>query len=439
MEALAQLRSGSLPALTVELSLRSCSLSTLPHELSSLSSTLTHLDLSSNPITSLPSPSKFPYASFTSLKIIFFSDCNFSSFPAELALFPSLSMISFRGNGMKEIPEGALPDGLRWLILTNNEIEKLPGDIGRCGQLEKVMCAGNRLRTLPDSMRECNKLALLRISCNDIERIPDWLFEMPNLAFLAFSGNPCTTPSSSSTSPASETLCIPTSELTIGSILGQGASGIISNATYNSTPVAVKIFKSSTITSDGSPADEMAAALRAGRHSNLVSVLGQLVSSTGPPGIVLELVPPSYTVLGGSPSFSSCTRDIYPPSSARLSEVSARALLGGIAAAANHLHKVGVFHGDLYAHNILVDKEGHALLGDFGAATIYGRKHEKSGDIERLEVLAFGHLVEDVLGLLEVKEGRFLERLKVLHERCVGKVVVERPGFEEVVKALGEL
>ena len=34
----------------------------------------------------------------------------------------------------------------------------------------------------------------------------------------------------------------------------------------------------------------------------------------------------------------------------------------------SHLHGRGICHGDFYAHNLLVDDHGHAILGDFGAA-----------------------------------------------------------------------
>ncbi|KAL8278166.1 hypothetical protein RQP46_009339 [Phenoliferia psychrophenolica] len=369
MNALAELRAGTLVG-TKQLSLRNADLSTLPPELASIASTLEHLDLSDNPrLGSLPSPDAFPYHTFTNLKIVFFSNCTFETFPPELALFSAVTMTSFRSNGMRTIAPGALPLHLRWLILTGNELIELPEDIGRCLHLEKVMLAGNQLAALPASMAQCRRLALLRISCNALDTIPEWLWTMPRLAFLAFAGNPCTP---ASTGDAVSTLDIPASELAMGGVLGQGASGVISQATWGSTEVAVKIFKSSTITSDGSPADEMAAALRAGRHANLVSVLGRLVAANGPPGIVLELVPPTYSVFGGSPSFDSCSRDVFTPDEHGLSPASARAVLRGIASAAQHCHSLGIFHGDLYFHNTLFDRtENHALLGDFGAATIY--------------------------------------------------------------------
>jgi serine/threonine protein kinase len=49
-------------------------------------------------------------------------------------------------------------------------------------------------------------------------------------------------------------------------------------------------------------------------------------------------------------------------------------ILRGIADAAAHLHKHGVMHGDLYAHNTMVSDDGRVAIGDFGAAFMYGHR-----------------------------------------------------------------
>jgi hypothetical protein len=83
-------------------------------------------------------------------------------------------------------------------------------------------------------------------------------------------------------------------------------------------------------------------------------------------------------------------------------------------------------------------------LGDFGAATIYGKGPARDCGIERLEVLAFAHLVEDMLGLLggeaegegREEEGELRRALQSLHGRCAVPDVAARPTFDEVTEEL---
>jgi len=365
-------------------------------------------------------------------------------------------MVAFKGNGMREIREGSFPRRLRWLILTGNELETLPGDLGACGRLEKCMLAGNRLRALPGSMASCRKLGLLRLSSNQFESLPAWLFEMPELAFLSFAGNPCSDSANVQNPVLDE---ISWEDLEVQHLLGEGASGVISKGLWNrpggEKEVALKIFKGA-LTSDGSPLDEMNATILAGQHANLINPLGRIhAHPENAQGLVMQLIPSSYTNLGLPPSMQSCTRDCFPED-VGFGLFTVLSILRGIASAAAHLHSRNILHGDLYAHNILLDRaSGHALLGDFGAATTYASFDGEGGEggegwmkkVEKLEVLAFGHLVEDLLGLvewrvdgvMEEKEMRVLEGLNGVHWRCVGGVVGERPGFKEVVEVLEEI
>jgi hypothetical protein len=59
--------------------------------------------------------------------------------------------------------------------------------------------------------------------------------------------------------------------------------------------------------------------------------------------------------------------------------------------------------------------------------------------VEKVEVLAFGRVVERVMGLAGVdvrREGEVERGLWGLWERCVARGVGERPGFGEVVEVL---
>jgi serine/threonine protein kinase len=85
-------------------------------------------------------------------------------------------------------------------------------------------------------------------------------------------------------------------------------------------------------------------------------------------GLVMGLIPPSHASLAGPPSFATCSRDVYAPDR-RFTSAQAHAIARDTGDALAHLHAKGLVHGDFYAHNILVDDQGHALLGDFGAAS----------------------------------------------------------------------
>lgn len=427
MQILEELKSGKLVGETkIQLSE---GLTKFPRELFELKDTLEFLDLSGNQLTELP----VDFDSFTKLKILFLSKNNFTIFPEILAKCPSLTMIGMRSNLIVEIPENSFPEKLQWLILTENKIEKLPHSIGKCSFLQKFAISGNLLKELPEEMQNCKRLELLRISANRLTTIPDWLLKLPRLSWLAYSGNPC-----------SEKVEIDTyleeiewSQLELKEQLGEGASGIISKAILKSKEnleVAIKIFKGE-VTSDGLPVDELQTCISAGKHSNLVPLLAKIKNhSEGKEGLVMELISSDYTNLGNPPSFETCTRDVLNPN-VYYSVNQVLTILKSVASVGVHLHKRGILHGDLYAHNTMVNQDGNALLGDFGAATFYNVNSENASLIERLDVRAFGCLIDDLLGRVRVEEDdlKTIEILKELCEKCWLEEVENRLGFEEIV------
>ena len=365
-------------------------LTEFPRELFELEDTLELLDLSNNQLRELPSD----FDRFIKLKIAFFSDNLFTELPEVLGKCPNLTMIGFKSNLIQNVSEQSLPKQLQWLILTNNKIEILPNSIGNCEKIQKVALAGNKIKELPRSMANCKNLELLRISANELKELPLWLIELPRLTWLAFSGNPCTYKPDFS----NEIEAIDWAKIEQKEILGQGASGIISKAILRDEieeEVAVKIFKGE-VTSDGYPEDELATCLAVGRHPNLVPLKGKIVNhSEGKEGIVLELIPPTYKVLGNTPSFESCTRDVFPEDFKLSSEQKER-ILSGVKSAMDHLHSKGILHGDLYAHNTLFNEEGHAFFGDFGAATFFDIHHPTAELLKTLDYRAYQCLVEDL-------------------------------------------
>jgi hypothetical protein len=419
MQTLQELRSGQLAG-AVRLQLR-CGLNEFPREIFELADTLEILDLTGNALSSLPDD----LPRLHRLRIIFCSENQFTELPPVLGRCPSLTMIGFKANQIRSVPAAALPARLRWLILTDNRIETLPPEIGRCPDLQKLMLSGNRLRALPHELANCGKLELLRLSANSLPALPAWLTSMPRLAWLAFAGNPF---SEAAFPPAAS---ISWNALHIQHKLGEGASGVIHQATLDGQPVAVKVYKGA-MTSDGLPAQEMAACIGAGTHPNLIPVLGTIPDHpAGLPALVMPLADPGLRNLAGPPSFASCTRDVYADGQ-RFSADTVFGIARGIASAAAHLHGRGIMHGDLYAHNILNCDKGNALLGDFGGASRFEPGTALASALERLEVRAFGYLLEELLERCEEK----LPHVRALATDCLRPLPEARPAFADAAARL---
>lgn len=261
MHTLADLRAGKLAGIK-RLDL-SCGLSEFPVEVFDLADTLEVLNLSGNSLTSLPDD----LCRLTRLRVLFASDNAFTHLPESIGQCQQLQIVGLKANRIEQVSAAALPPRLRWLILTDNCIEYLPDELGRRPDLQKLMLAGNRLRALPTTLADCHKLELIRIAANRLTELPDWLLSLPALAWLAYADNPLC-----AEHRAEPIRQIPWHQLSIGQRLGEGASGIIQQALWqhanNERMAAVKLYKGN-VTSDGSPLNEMAACIAAGRHANL--------------------------------------------------------------------------------------------------------------------------------------------------------------------------
>lgn len=428
LATLQALREGTLgPAR--ELRLGHCGLTEFPDEIFGLSDTLEVLDLSSNALSALPEG----LGRLRRLRALFCSGNRFERLPPVLGDCASLSQVGFRDTGMREVPGEALPPRLRWLTLTDNRIETLPDALGQRPALRKLMLSGNRLRRLPDSLATAPELELLRIAANRFDALPPWLGEHPTLAWLAWAGNPF----DSADAPAAR--LVSWQELEIGPLLGEGASGRVHRATWQAgrngqaEAVALKLFKGA-MTSDGLPAQEMAACLAAGEHPRLVGALGRLHGHpTGMEGLLMPLVPEQWRVLAGPPSLASCTRDVYAPD-LRLDASAALRIARRVAAAVDHLHGRALLHGDLYAHNILWDgATGEAVLSDFGAACFLPQGND--GALGRIEARAFGLLLDELLDRAPDEAGEPTV-LREIRDRCLQPRPAWRPSMAEVARAL---
>ncbi len=436
MHTLEQLHSGQLAGIR-RLTL-ACGLHEFPREIFDLADTLEILDLSHNQLSALPDD----LPRLQKLRILFCSDNPFTELPKVLGQCAQLTMIGFKANQIRTVPGESLPAALRWLVLTDNQIDALPGEIGRCTQLQKLMLAGNQLRALPPEMAACTRLELLRISANRLAELPEFLLSLPRLSWLAYADNPFC--ENRERAALSETPIAPIhwDNLQLQHQLGEGASGVIHQAQWRRSedvqPVAVKLFKGD-VTSDGLPRSEMAACISAGGHAHLIPVLGQVAGHPASAhGMVMALIDPCFRNLAHPPSLDSCTRDHYALDAIFDLRTAIRLALG-IASAARHLHAQGLMHGDLYAHNILHDGQATALLGDFGAASFLAPEDQRQAHaLQRLEIRAFACLLEELLERCNAPTDapQTLAALTHLKTACFQETTNTRPLFGEVEQVL---
>ena len=165
---------------------------------------------------------------------------------------------------------------------------------------------------------------------------------------------------------------------------------------------------------------------------------------------MLSVISSSYKSLGKPPSFTTVSRDTYDEGiSYTMKEVTG--ILYGIASLGAHLHQRGLCHGDMYAHNILVDtsdvsssQKKPALLCDYGAATFYDKSFM---NMEPLEVRAWGILADELISLGtkdesindEETEGTIeLPKLMDLAAKCRSETIQERPSFSSITRTMRE-
>ncbi|CAM3167693.1 Protein kinase [Vibrio neptunius] len=395
MHTVEQLRNGQLAGiLRLQLSEQ---LTELPREILTLSDSLEILDVSNNLLCELPEW----LTELTQLKIVFASNNRFTRLPLVLGQCERLEMVGFKSNQIVRVAEESLPEQLRWLILTDNQIKQLPESLGHRPRLQKLALAGNQITALPKSFKNLFNLELVRLSANQLDVFPQVLLELPKLAWMAFAGNPfCERLSHNESVPQ-----ISSASYSLNHVLGQGASGVISHADWLDrdfdfpAEVAVKVFKGE-VTSDGYPQDELQACLQAGLHTNLVKSIAQ-VNEDDHLALVMELIPSDYFNLGLPPTLDTCTRDVFKPE-LTLSVEKIEYIVDQMLNVFSHLHDNKVCHGDLYAHNVLINRQGEMIFGDFGAASVYDYLTDaQQQGVRRVEARALSHFIEDLLSVCD--------------------------------------
>ena len=112
-----------------------------------------------------------------------------------------------------------------------------------------------------------------------------------------------------------------------------------------------------------------------------------------------------------------------------------------LADAMAHMHAKQVSHGDVYAHNIMVNQQMNLLFGDFGAASnLRNLSTVERLAMEAIEVRALGCLIEDLLAYVSGSvDPEYYKKLSAIKDECMQLDVTQRPCFADVKKAIGAL
>ncbi len=382
------------------------------------------LDMSFGSMTTLPSD----ISRFKKVRTAFFSNHQFENIPESLSDWESLNMVGFKSCQITGFSAQALPKQLKGLILTDNKIETLPSDIDTLSELRKLMLAGNQLKNLPESLLRCVNLELLRLPVNQLTNFPEWILELPKLGWFNDSSNPYSRVFNQEMVNQS----VDWSQIKTGEILGENPR----NTVYRSEvkgfgEMAVKVYGHG-LTTDGLSDDEMNLCLIAGTHPNLIGAIAKTYDPESQrQGLVMPFIDSSYSRLGGPPSLDSLTRDVFNPVQIYSPEIIQR-IIQGVVAATKHIHQQGIMHGDIYAHNVLINAAGNSILGDFGAATFYAENSDYNYRRQRIDVRGIGYLIEDLISLSEVED----QKLNNLRQICLNPKTDQIPLLEELEKEL---
>ena len=156
--------------------------------------------------------------------------------------------------------------------------------------------------------------------------------------------------------------------------------------------------------------------------------------------LVMELIPERFYNLGLPPSLTSCTRDTFPEGTT-LEIAYITKIAFSMADTLRHLHENSISHGDIYAHNTMVDEQANILFGDFGAASNLNELPEKQQSaMQAIEVRAFGCLLDDLLPLCRHSNDNFqyIKLIEIKNE-CMQETSLNRPSFYNITEQLKTL
>jgi hypothetical protein len=164
------------------------------------------------------------------------------------------------------------------------------------------------------------------------------------------------------TSARVEAWTIESSDLELGSVIGQGAFGVVRRAEWRGRTVAVKQIKKSTIGDDKAVADfeeEIGRMAALPMHENVVRLFGVVQLADGDVGAVVEFCAQGSLV---DALYGEKARELSPDD---LLQIAYDAACGVM-----HLHECKIVHRDIAARNVLLagKKDLVAKVSDFGMA-----------------------------------------------------------------------
>eukprot|EP00903_Cladosiphon_okamuranus_P020128 g18482.t1 len=454
----------------------------VPASVVRLAGALRKVDLSGNKLTAVPSGMLGLGPGLEDLNL---GNNNIAELPPEIAQLGGLVYFNLAGNRLTRLtPEIGKLSALKRLGLKGNALVRLPASLGDLSHLVELYLTGNILEALPDEIVKLRRLKKLQMSFNNLRSLPQGMEAMRSLELCRIAVNPglAVVPEGlkfaerlSWVSLAGSAWCaratekrrrssfpvIPREEVVLGERLGSGASGDVFAGVYRGQDVAVKVFKSD-VGPDGNARDELDVAC-AVDHPNLTKSLGVVRASnaentsglsgggangvpaaaarggTGGGGgggienlrwLVMERV--VGQPLAEKPDFSSVLRCRWG-SGRRFEPILVLAVLLQVARAMSYLHEKSICHGDLYAHNVLVDGEtGAAVLCDFGASFFYPSDRHDSSVLEGTEVRAFGLMARD----MACRSAGCEWILQDLVPSCLQTDTNHRPSFHEIINQL---
>ncbi|KAM7165109.1 p53-induced death domain-containing protein 1 isoform 1-T2 [Macrochelys suwanniensis] len=161
------------------------SLTTLPQDFGSLLC-LTHLDLSFNSFSRLPSC----VTDLASLRVLLVCHNSLVELPENFGRLSKLTFFSAMKNQLRDLPRsiGELA-ALQRLDLSENSLQSLPDEIGSLYNCRELDLSGNQLMGVPDSLANLRSLQQLCLHSNLLVTVPASLASPPNLSRLDLQNN----------------------------------------------------------------------------------------------------------------------------------------------------------------------------------------------------------------------------------------------------------